>query len=78
MELDLTLHKFEIGKGIWKLNTGLLKNTDYLNMINTIIDEEKLKYAIPIYNHDYIIKTDEELTFTVDDDAFLECLYLPI
>ena len=78
VELDLTLHKFEIGKGTWKLNTGLLKNPDYLNMINNIIDEEKLKYAIPIYNCDYIIKTDEELTFTIDDDIFLECLYLRI
>ena len=47
-------------------------------MINSIIDEEKLKYAIPIYNHDHIIKTDEELTFTIDDDAFLECVYLRI
>ena len=57
VKLELTLHKFEIGKGISKLNTGLLKNPDYLNMINNIIDEEKLKYAIPIYNYDYIIKT---------------------
>ena len=78
VEFELTLHKFEIGKLIWKLNTGLLKNPDYLNMINNIIDEEKLKYAIPIYNHDYIIKTDDELTFTIDDDTFLECLYLRI
>ena len=78
VELDLTLHKFEIGKGIWKLNTGLLKNPEYLNMINSIIDEEKLKYAIPIYNHDHIIKTDEELTFTIDDDTFLEFVYLRI
>ena len=38
-------------------------------MINNIIDEEKLKYAVPIYNCDYIIKTDEELTFTIDDDT---------
>ena len=50
VELDIIMNNFEIGKGIWKLNVNLLKNIDYINLINNLIDEEKHKYALPVYN----------------------------
>ena len=36
------------------MNNSLLKNKDYLILINKIIDEEKEKYCLPIFNVNYI------------------------
>ena len=56
VELDITMNNFEIGKEIWKLNVGLLKNINYINLINNVI-EEKHKYALSVYNPDYLKNT---------------------
>ena len=72
------MNNFEIGKRIWKLNVSLLKNIDYINLINNLIDEEKHKYALPVYNPDYLKNTYKNVAFTIDLDLFLEMLYLRI
>ena len=58
------------------MNNSLLKNEDYLALINRLIDEEKEKYCIPVYNVDYIKEKFKDLTFSIDDDLFLEMLFL--
>ena len=52
IELKICLSKFNHGKGVWKMNNTLLKNKDYLDLINKVITEEKFKYALPIYSCD--------------------------
>ena len=49
-------------------------------MINKIIIEEKLNYAVPVYSIDYIknSESNEYIQFVVDDNDFLELLYLRI
>ena len=74
--MQINTNKFVQGSGIWKFNNSLLNNQDYLNLINKVITEEKLKYALPVYNLDYI--RDNNVTFSVDDDIFLETLFLRI
>ena len=44
--------------------------------MNKVIAEEKLTYALPVYNLDYI--KDNNVTFSIDDDTFLETLFLRI
>ena len=72
--------EFQIGKGIWKLNNSLLSNLGYIDLIKKAVLDEKLKYALPVYSINFIESTvsDEHLNFTVDDDTFLELLYLRI
>ena len=41
IEIHIVISKFKIGKGIWKFNNSLLKNKDYLELVNKIIQEEK-------------------------------------
>ena len=43
-------HKFNGGRGLWKLNCSLLKNKDYLILINNLIDCEKLANSALVYN----------------------------
>ena len=45
--------------------------------MNNIICEEKLKYALPVYNLDFI-KTNDSIQMSIDSDQFLEILFLRI
>ena len=80
IQLEIEFSKFQIGKGIWKFNTSLLSNQDYLKIIKKVINEEKVKYALPIYQLNYIEDTssNEYLQFVIDEDTFLELLFLRI
>ena len=51
VELELILNRFISGKGIWKFNNSLLFIETYVELVNKIINEEKLKYAYSRRNH---------------------------
>ena len=79
IQMKVLLNNFDRGRGLWKFNCSLLKDKCYVEMINSIIQEEKEKYAIPIYSLDYLIKVpNDSIQFTVDDGQFLELLLLRI
>ena len=66
------------GKGIWKFNNSLLQYEDYVKVINSAINDEKLKYALPVYNLDFIKSNFNSFEMTIDQDTFLEMLLLRI
>ena len=71
------LSKFQQGKGLWKFNTSLLHEPEYLKIINDSIADEITKYAIPVYNLDYLkLSNGENIELTIDDNLFLETLLL--
>ena len=78
LKLEITINHFKIGCGIWKFNNSLLKNQEYLGIVNRIIEEEKLKYCPPVYSHEYIKENFDNITFTISDESFLEMLFLRI
>ena len=79
IQLKIMLSKFERGKGLWKFNCSLLKEKSYLELVNSIIQEEKQKYAIPVYALDYLLNIPDNLVnFTITDGEFLEMLLLRI
>ena len=78
IEIKITMDNFIRGCGTWKLNNSLLKNRDYLDLIGNIIDQEKLKYCLPVYNINFILDSFNNLQFSIDDDTFLEMLFLRI
>ena len=79
MKLEITVSQFKQGKGIWKFNTALLKNQEYLSLINNAIREEICKYAFPIYNQKFL-ETDylDNVKILINDSLFLETLLLRI
>ena len=77
IELKICLSKFNHGKGVWKMDNTLLKNKDYLDLINKVIIEEKFKYALPIYSCEYI-NTNDDIQLTIECDLFLEVLVMRI
>ena len=78
IEIHIVISKFKIGKGIWKFNNSLLKNKDYLELVNKIIHEEKSKYALPVYSAEYVKNENENIKFNIDDDDFSEMICLRI
>ena len=78
IELNLTINSFSQGKGIWKFNNSLLECPEYVYLINRIIEEEKLKYAIPVYEPNYVKNTFTSFEMIIDHDLFLEMLLLRI
>ena len=49
IELRIKLSNFKLGKGVWKFNNSLLAQQNYLDLINNVIQAEKLKYVLPVY-----------------------------
>ena len=63
----------------WKMNNLLLKDKDYLSLVNEEIRAVVEEYAVPIYNRDmlqYIPKS--EIQLTISDQLFLEMLLMKI
>ena len=79
LKIQLQISKFEIGKGLWKLNCNLLKNIEYIELINKTINEVKLRYALPVYNINYLeTVSDLDIKFTIDEDILLELIMYKI
>ena len=76
ISLEIIQNRFTIGKGVWKFNNNLLKNKDYLKTINSVIDDEILKYATPVYQLEFLQGNYQNISFTINDDYFLEMLLL--
>ena len=68
------------GKGIWKFNCSLFKkHLDYIDMVDTLTENEKYIYALPVYNIDNINKVpNSDIQFTINDSCFLEMVLLKI
>ena len=77
IELIITLCKFEHGRGLWNFNCSLLSDKEYLININNVIDWEKIRFAVSIYNqHNLTNLHNSSIEFTISDSDFLEILLL--
>ena len=56
----------------------MLKNKDYLQLANKIIQEDNSKYALPDYSAEFVKNENENIKFNIDDDDFLEIIFLQI
>ena len=77
LEIQISINTFKQGKGLWKFNNSLLKNENYLKLVNNLIQEEKIKYALPVYDL-HFLKANDNIKISIDSDQFLEVLFLRI
>lgn len=61
----------------WKFNNSLLKDPEYVNLVNKEIIDTKRQYAVPLYVDD-VIEECSELQLTVDEQLFFEVLLCKI
>ena len=74
--LKLKFQNNERGKGYWKFNNSLLKNTQYIDKIKKIIEDVKQTYATNLNPDEMIPNLD--LQFNINDQLFLETLLMMI
>lgn len=60
--LSVKINEFKKGKGLWKFNTSLLKDREYVEEIKKCINKIKEQYMIPVYNLDFLTNS------AADDD----------
>ena len=66
-------------KSFWKFNTSLLKDSEYLEEVNTLIEEVISEYAAAPYNRDGLSGVPKsEIVFTLAEDTFLDFLLMKI
>lgn len=67
------------GRGYWKFNNSLLKDTDFVQMVKKVIKETKEQYAATPYTLDYIEKCpNSEIQLVVNEQLFWETLLMKI
>ena len=79
IELQIQLNKFHCGLGTWKINSSILKDKSYVELINKTIEQTIEEYSLPtcnpLKNHDISTK---DLTLTIDDTLFLDTFLMKI
>ena len=77
--LELTFGDSTKRNTFWKFNSSLLKNYDYVQQINEVIENTIEQYAAFPYNRTNLrnIET-EEIQFTISDQLFLDVLLMEI
>ena len=77
--LKCKFNDFIKSKGLWKFNNSLLKDIDFLNLINKKIEDIKIQYALPVYKTENIGNISNDIIqFTINDQLFLETLLMEI
>ncbi|KAK6195898.1 hypothetical protein SNE40_001230 [Patella caerulea] len=77
--LEIKLSDLQKGQGLWKLNTSLLKDKQYIDLIKNLIKEIKSQYAVVLYKRENIEQVENKsLQFTISDYEFLDILLMEI
>ena len=79
IELCISFHNIQRGRGYWKFNNSLLKNPKYVEMVNTVIDNCIKQYAvIDDVQQDILAAPADDIDFYIDADLFFDTLLLLI
>ena len=78
--LTLQIAEIEKGPGIWKFNESMLRESEYINLVNTTIQSTVSQYAVPVYSNEYVNDSFNysTLQFTISDILFYETLLMLI
>jgi len=74
VSLTLQFRSFDRGQGIWKLNTSLLVDNEYKNIITNLINEETERYK----SDEIYINGEKKITFNISNQLFFDILKMSI
>ena len=68
------------GPGLWEFNESLLKDEEYIRIVNECICRTIEESALPVYTRDFLSNTCnyKEIKFQIDDGLFYETLLMMI
>lgn len=77
--IDLQISKYKRGRGYWKFNNSLLKETEYVNIIHTVINNTRDTYAATPYNTQNVDNVHpNDIHWQISDRLYLETLLMNI
>jgi hypothetical protein len=63
------------GKGLWKFNDSVLRDTEYVKLVKKQIKDVKEQYSVHIYNKETLRDIDNlDIQLKIDDQLYLEIL----
>ena len=75
ISLELKTSNYKRGRGSWKFNNNLLKNSDFIKIIQDEITLIKKTYVLPVYNLEEIQNIgDLNLELMISDSLFLDTM----
>ena len=78
-EISVQISNFKKGKGLWKFNCDLLKNQEYINLVNETIKKTRLEFIPPVYSLTFLeTAPDHEISFIINIDIVLEMVLFKI
>ena len=79
ISIDINTKMQKKGKGLWKMNTSLLRNSEYIQMVqDTIVDCKEMYAALPYNRANLNDITIEDLQLTISWKLFLDTLLMMI
>ena len=74
--LEFSLTDLKRGKGYYKMNVSLLKDSEYHGKIKETIKETLATYALPVYKETFISEKPKEIDINISWSLFWEVLVL--
>ena len=82
ISVDIDFSKFKRGKCFFKFNNSLIKDQEYIELIQNTIRDTTMLYAEDIYDTKYLQSASpeqlQELVMTINPQLFLETLLLEV
>ena len=79
ISIKLRLNSFSRGRGFWRFNNSILKDSNYVEQVKNVISKTKKQYAALTYVREQIDNIDNKnIQFTISDQLFFEILLLEI
>lgn len=77
--IDLQISKYKRGRGYWKFNNSLLKETEYVNIVHAVINNTRDTYAATPYNTQNLDNVHpNDILWQISDRLYLETLLMNI
>ena len=77
--LELKLNQFKRGKGLWKFNNNLLRDSNFVKKVKETIVSIVKQYALLVYNPENISNIPlDNIQLTIEDHLFLETMLMEI
>ena len=76
--LTLDMEQQKRGRGLFKFNASLLKDSSYVSLVKNTIQSTVCEYALPIYEREFVIKNHTQVELTISSSLFFEVLMLTL
>ena len=78
IKLKFSINEEVHGKGFFKFNQALLKESSYVGKVKQTIRKTILQYALSVYSSDFMANHGGEVDFAISDSLLWEVLILNI